>query len=155
MEYKVFSLEFDGMVKCGKDTVMKQVFSYEPNTYITNARGLLSQIAYAKLFNRDAEYKVEKGYLDNTLFVLLTVDEDDWNVRCDLTHEHQLNALRSDVEAPITWKSSNDAFEYAYDYLKSIYNDDRHFMKFNTSHTTPINIIKAVIDRMKELNNIK
>jgi hypothetical protein len=152
MKYKVFNVEFDGIDKSGKDSIMKQIFSYAPNKYIPKARGLISQLAYTKIFNRDAEYDVSDGYLDNTLFVLLTVDEDDWNIRCDLSQEHEKNKNRSDVEAAIEWKSNSKAFEDAYKTLKSKYNDDRHFMKFNTSEITPVNIIKAVVQRLDELN---
>lgn len=153
MKYKVFSVEFDGIDKSGKDSVMHQIFSYAPNKYISKARGLISQIAYADVFKRDAQYEASQGYLDNTLFVLLTVDEDDWNVRCDLTHEHEKNKLRNDVEKKIEWKSHSEAFERAYEKLKSEYPDQRHFMKFNTSQITPIQIIKAVVKRLDELNS--
>ena len=152
MNYRVFNIEFDGIDKSGKDSVMKQVFSYAPNKYIPKARGLVSQLAYSKLFKRDAQYEVSRGYLDNTLFVLLTVDQDDWNVRCDLSHEHENNKMRSDVEAEIQWKSSSEAFEAAYEQLRAQYGDDMHFMKFNTSEVTPIKIIKAVAQRMEDLN---
>jgi hypothetical protein len=153
MKYKVFNVEFDGIDKSGKDSIMHQIFSYAPNKYIPKARGLISQLAYTKIFNRDAEYDVSKGYIDNTLFVLLTVDEDDWNIRGDLSHEHENNKNRTDVEAAIEWKSNSDAFENAYETLKTMYHDDRHFMKFNTSETTPVKIIKAVVKRLNELNS--
>lgn len=152
MKYKVFNVEFDGIDKSGKDSIMHQIFSYSPNKYIPKARGLISQLAYTNIFKRDAEYLVSDGYLDNTLFVLLTVDEDDWNVRCDLSHEHELNKNRTDVEAAIEWKSNSEAFENAYEQLKNNYHDDRHFMKFNTSKMTPIMIIKEVVNRLEELN---
>lgn len=42
MKYKVFNVEFDGIDKCGKDSVMKQMFSVVPNKYIPKARGILS-----------------------------------------------------------------------------------------------------------------
>ena len=42
MKYRVFNVEFDGIDKSGKDSVMKQIFSYAPNKYIPKARGLLS-----------------------------------------------------------------------------------------------------------------
>ena len=154
VKYRVFNVEFDGIDKSGKDSIMKQIFSYAPNKYIPKARGLLSQIAYSKLFNRDAEYLFTEGYVQNTLFVYLTVDEDDWNVRCDLSHEHELNKSRSDVESEIKYKSSTQAFDYAYELLKSKmpqYSD--HFMTFNTSQTTPIQIIKQVAAKLEQLNN--
>ena len=87
MKFKVFNIEFDGIDKVGKDTIMKQIFSMAPNKYIPKARGIMSQIAYSALNNRNYEYEINKGYLDNTLIVYLTVDEDDWKVRCDLSNE--------------------------------------------------------------------
>lgn len=152
MKYKVFNVEFDGIDKSGKDSIMRQIFSYAPNKYIPKARGLISQLAYTDIFGRDVKYDVSKGYLDNTLFVLLTVDEDDWNVRCDLSHEHEKNKFRNDVEKQIEWKSHSEAFERAYEKLKSEYPDKRHFMKFNTSKVTPIQIIREVVKRLDELN---
>lgn len=153
MKYKVFNVEFDGIDKSGKDSIMHQIFSVAPNKYIPKARGLISQLAYTKIFNRDVEYVMTKGYLDNTLFVLLTVDKDDWDVRCDLSQEHEKNKNRTDVEGEIEWKSNSEAFEYAYQYLKAIYGDDSHFMMFNTSKMTPFMIIKEVVKRLEELNS--
>lgn len=152
MKYRVFNVEFDGIDKSGKDSIMKQMFSVVPNKYIPKARGLISQIAYANLFKRDADYVVTKGYMDNTLFVLLTVDEEDWNIRCDLTGEHAKNKLRSDVEGEIIYKSNSEAFLKAYTDLIRLYGDERHFMIFNTSKMTPYQIITEVVARLEELN---
>lgn len=152
MKYRVFNVEFDGIDKSGKDSIMKQMFSVVPNKYIPKSRGLISQIAYANLFKRDADYVVTKGYMDNTLFVLLTVDEEDWNIRCDLTGEHAKNKLRSDVEGEIIYKSNSEAFLKAYTDLIRLYGDERHFMMFNTSKMTPYQIITSVVDRLEELN---
>ena len=117
MKFKVFNVEFDGMDKAGKDSIMAQIFSAAPNKYISNARGLLSQVAYAKLYNRDWEYDFTDGYLDNTLFVYLTVDQADWKIRCDVTHEFEKNRFRSDMEGELEYTSNRDAFEYAYEVL--------------------------------------
>ena len=93
------------------------------------------------------------GYVQNTLFVYLTVDEDDWNVRCDLSHEHELNKSRTDVESEIKYKSSTEAFDWAYEQLKSKAPEHSdHFMVFNTSQVTPIQIIKQVAARLEQLN---
>lgn len=155
MNYKVFNVEFDGIDKAGKDSIMHQIFAVAPNKYIPKSRGLLSQIAYSKLYNRDSIYDVTEGYIANTLFVLLTVDEDDWNVRCKLTGEHEKNKARSDMEGAVVYKSNSEVFTYAYNYLVEKFGDKygNHFMLFNTSQTTPINIIKEVVARLEELNN--
>lgn len=154
-KYKVFNIEFDGADKVGKDSIMRQIFSIAPNQYIPKTRGIISQLAFSKMFNRDTEYLYTDGYLENTLFVLLTVDEDDWKVRCDLTHEHENNKKRNDVDGEIKYKASMEAFDYAYNYIKDNAPEsirEKHFMKFNTSETTPIKIIKAVVERLEELN---
>ena len=62
MKFKVFNIEFDGIDKVGKDTVMKQIFSMAPNKYIPKARGIMSQIAYSALNNRNYEYEIKKIY---------------------------------------------------------------------------------------------
>ena len=40
--FKVFNVEFDGMDKCGKDSIAKQIFAVDPNKYIINVRGIMS-----------------------------------------------------------------------------------------------------------------
>lgn len=149
---KVFNVEFDGIDKSGKDSIMHQIFAVAPNKYIPKARGLISQFAYADLYNRNIDYEVTKGYFDNTLFVLLTVDEDDWNCRCKLSGEHEKNKFRSDMEAAVEYESNSRVFEDAYDKLLNMYDDKSHFMKFNTSKTTPFQIITEVVNRLEELN---
>ena len=157
--FKVFNVEFDGMDKCGKDSIAKQIFAVDPNKYIINVRGIMSQIAYSHLWSRGYEYDLSKGYLENTLFVYLTVDEDDWNVRCKISGEHEKNKSRSDVESAIKYKSSNDAFELAYEKLNASLAEkqvsDKHILKLNTSEMTPYQIILKVVDRLNELNERK
>lgn len=154
MKYKVFNVEFDGIDKSGKDSIMHQIFAVAPNKYIPKARGLLSQLAYADLYKRDVDYQVTEGYIENTLFVLLTVDEDDWNVRCKLTGEHEKNKSRSDMEAAVVYDTNSEVFNKAYNTLLDKYRDkyEDHFMTFNTSKQTPYQIITQVVARLEELN---
>ena len=154
--FKVFNVEFDGMDKCGKDSIAKQIFAVDPNKYIINVRGIMSQIAYSWLWKREYVYEMSKGYLENTLFVYLTVNEDDWNVRCKLSGEHEKNKKRTDVESAIEYKTSNDAFEHANEVLKQAFDNygvsDKHILKLNTSEMTPYQIILKVVERLNELN---
>ena len=156
MEFKVFNIEFDGIDKSGKDTIMKQIFSADPNKYIPKSRGLISQIAYSKLNNRNYIYNVNKGYLDNTLFVYLTVDEDDWKIRCDLTNELVVDRSRCDTQnnVRLNYNSHMNAFNYAYNEVYNMLEDKRQIMSFNTSEMTPYAIITQVIAVLNELNGI-
>lgn len=86
MKLKVFNIELDGIDKCGKDSVRPYVFYLEPGKYLCRVRGLISQIAYAKLYKRNIEWD-GADYAKNTLFVLLEVDKQDWEIRCKLTNE--------------------------------------------------------------------
>lgn len=148
-KFKVFNIEFDGIDKSGKDTVMKQLFSIAPNKYIPKSRGLLSQIAYSKIYNREYEYEVSQGYLNNTLFILLDVDEADWKIRCDISREHLKNQYRVDMEAAVEYKSNCEGFEYAFSYLQDL---GAHIVRFNTSKMTSYQIILNVLKIIDELN---
>lgn len=152
MKFKVFNVEFDGIDKCGKDSILKQIFSLAPNKYIINSRGIISQIAFSQMFNRGYEYDCSQGYLDNTLFINFTVDEADWNVRCDITNEHAKNAARCDVERAIKYQESIECFKYAVEKLKEMGVKEDHIMEFNTTKMTPYNIIVEIVKRLEELN---
>lgn len=156
MNYKVFNVEFDGIDKVGKDSIMHQIFAVAPNKYIPKSRGLLSQLAYAELYKRNISYQITEGYIENTLFVLLTVDENDWNVRCKLTEEHEKNKFRLDMEAAVVYNTNNEVFINAYNNLFEKYKNKyaNHFMIFNTSTTTPYQIITKVVERLEELNKV-
>lgn len=141
---KVFNIEFDGIDKCGKDTIKSQIWYFAPGMYLPRARGLISQIAYTKLYNRDVNYNIDIGYVKNTLFVLLDVDKDDWNIRCKLTNE---------PESDFTYDEMREAFVFAIQYLKDRFDiPDEHILMFNTSQITSFNIAKEVITRLEQLN---
>ena len=154
MDIKIFNVDFDGIDKCGKETIRRTIISYYPNKYIYNDRGILSQIAFAKMFKRDFVYKYTKEYFDNSLIVYLTVDKDDWEVRCDITRENIINENRRDVEGKITYEESVKAFDEAWQVLLDDPKiDNMHLLKINTSKKTPIQIAKEVVERLDILNN--
>lgn len=145
-EINVFNVEFDGIDKTGKDTIKQGLWYVAPGKYLSRARGLLSQIAYAKLYDRDIEY-VDEGYTKNTLFVFLTVDKEDWKIRCRLTNEKDID--------DDDYESHTKAFENAVKYIIDKGVPTSHIMHFNTSYETPYQIIKSVNNRLKELNNLE
>ena len=142
---KVFNIEFDGIDKCGKDTVKSQIWYFAPGMYLPRARGLISQLAYAKLYKRDVNYDVERGYVMNTLFVLLEVDKQDWEIRCKLTNEPSMD---------FTYEEMTQAFKLALYELKERFNvpEDR-ILVFNTSEYTSYTIASIITTHLEYLNN--
>lgn len=142
---KVFNIEFDGIDKCGKDTVKSRIWYFAPGMYLPRARGLISQLAYAKLYKRDVNYDIKRGYVMNTLFVLLEVDKQDWEIRCKLTNE---------PNAGFTYEEMTQAFKLALYELKERFNipEDR-ILVFNTSANTPYAIAKEITTHLEYLNN--
>lgn len=149
----VFEVEFDGIDKCGKDTLVQTMFKVFPNYCAYQARGLLSQNAYSILYNRPWTYPVTDGYKSNSLFVYLDVEKDDWLQRLKDSNEIENNKNRSDVDFVEDYEKHRGAFEKAWDQMfDPVY--EKHFMKINTSKYNPTEIAEMVAARLKELNSI-
>lgn len=144
MKLKVFNIELDGIDKCGKDSVRPYVFYLEPGKYLCRARGLISQIAYAKLYKRNIEWD-GADYAKNTLFVLLEVDKQDWEIRCKLTNEPNTG---------FTYEEMTQAFKLALYELKERFDvPENHILVFNTSEYTPYAIADKIKTHLEYLNN--
>lgn len=144
MKLKVFNIELDGIDKCGKDSVRPYVFYLEPGKYLCRARGLISQIAYAKLYKRNIEWD-GTDYAKNTLFVLLEVNKHDWEIRCKLTNEPNTG---------FTYEEMTQAFKLALYELKERFDvPENHILVFNTSEYTPYAIADEIKTHLEYLNN--
>lgn len=144
MKLKVFNIELDGIDKCGKDSVRPYVFYLEPGKYLCRARGLISQIAYAKLYKRDIEWD-GTDYAKNTLFVLLEVNKHDWEIRCKLTNEPNTG---------FTYEEMTQAFKLAlYEFKERFDVPENHILVFNTSEYTPYAIADEIKTHLEYLNN--
>lgn len=144
MKLKVFNIELDGIDKCGKDSVKPYVFYLEPGKYLCRARGLISQIAYAKLYKRNIEWD-GADYAKNTLFVLLEVDKQDWEIRCKLTNEPNTG---------FTYEEMTQAFKLALYELKERFDvPENHILVFNTSEYTAYAIADEIKTHLEYLNN--
>lgn len=144
MKLKVFNIELDGIDKCGKDSVRPYVFYLAPGKYLCRARGLISQIAYAKLYKRDIEWD-GVDYAKSTLFVLLDVDKRDWEIRCKLTNEPNTG---------FTYEEMTKAFRLALYELKERFDvSENQILVFNTSEYTPHAIADEIKTHLEYLNN--
>ena len=159
IQLKVFNVEFEGIDKCGKDTVRDTMLGVFPNICSLKARGILSQYAYSRLYNRPWIYDVTEGYIKNTLIVYLDVSsEEDWLERLKATNEIEFNNSRSDVNFISDYTKHRNAFIYAFQLLKSLdisqdYQD--HFLYLDTSRLSQLEIANIVKQRLVMLNNIK
>lgn len=124
-----YTIYFEGIDKSGKDLVASYVIQLSKYKYIVNCRGVITQIAYDKLYNRNCEYDLSNQ--ENTINVLLYVDKDDWEIRCKLT-----------TEPKISYEDNVAAFEYA----KKIVKGKIILLEYNTSKMTPYQIAKDVVD---------
>lgn len=136
---KYFSICIDGIDKTGKDTLLGFIDLLSNHKYVINVRGMLSQLAFAELFDRKYNYDIStQQYILN---VLLTANKEDWEVRCKLTKEPKIN-----------YEINCIAFEKAYQLLKE---NNLPVVRYNTSEMTPFMIAKEIIKYLEKLDEEK
>ena len=137
---KYYVIVLDGIDKTGKDLIAKYVFELSGKRYITIARGIMSMIAYSKLFCRDFEYNLEAEKLAPVVNVLLTVDKRDWEIRCKINDE-------PNIDYDMHSKAFTDA-------SVQLLQAGILVRKYNTSDMTPFNIAKAIVSFVHTLNGV-
>ena len=133
---KYYSVCLEGIDKTGKDTIWKYVDYISGGNLVINSRGVVSQIAYNELYNRNSTYDLEQQA--NILHVLLTVDKPDWEIRCKITKEPK-----------IPYEENVEVFEKAF---KLIEDNGFPAMRFNTSEMTPYQIAIKIVEKINKLN---
>ena len=132
---KYYSIFIDGIDKSGKDLIAYYVIHLSNFKYIVNGRGILSQLAYAKLYNRNDVYDLTQQ--ENIINVYLEVNKEDWLLRCKKTDE-----------PAIDYEKNVKAFQYAINILDKANN----VICFNTSQETPYMIAKHIVNYVDNLN---
>ena len=153
----VFNVELEGIDKCGKDTIRNTMLNVFPNVCSIKARGILSQLAYERLYNRPWTYPVSEGYIKNTFIVKLDINEDDWINRLTLSNEIENNAKRSDVDFIADYKRHMQAFEDAWNYFRNLdvaKNYQDHFLCCNTSVFSAVEIANLIRLHLIKLNHL-
>lgn len=136
---KYYQIVLDGIDKTGKDLIRSYIFYLGQGRYICIARGLASMRVYSKLYKRNYQYDEESQKY--TVNVLLTVDKDDWTVRCKHVNESLTNYERET-------QMFNEAFE-------EMRKQGLKTLGYNTSHRTPYDIAKSILEYMEKLNGIE
>lgn len=134
---KYYNIFIDGIDKAGKDLIAQYVIKLSNYKYIVNGRGIISQLAYGELHNRNYKYCIEQQ--KNIINVFLDVNEEDWMIRCEINKEPMIDYInhRSKfLDAYYKFK------EYKYPVIY-----------FNTSDMTPYQIAEEIIKYADKLNN--
>lgn len=138
MEKQFFSISVEGIDKSGKYQVLKYLDILGKHEYVLMDRGLISNITYARMFNRRYMYNINQ--FKNWVFVHLYCDKTDWEVRCKLTNE-----------PAIDYKENIEAFDKTVSEFKKL---GFHVLSFNTSYLTPYNVAKQVMAYIDNLNTM-
>lgn len=132
-----YTIYLDGIDKTGKDTLLPYIGPICNYKYICNVRGIMTQIAYSKLYNRPYTYDLKQQ--KNCLNVLLTVSEEDWKVRCKINNEPD-----------ISYEENQLAFEEAYEMLLK---NNCPVIKINTSTHSPFQVAMIIVSEMNKFQD--
>ena len=83
-----WNIELDGPDKVGKTTIAKYITQLSNYRFATHDRGYMTQVVYSKKFNRHFEYRLPNF---NTVYILLTCDKAEHDIRCKITGEPQID----------------------------------------------------------------
>lgn len=136
---KIYKIFIDGIDKSGKDTIVGYIDKLSGHKYAVKSRGVLSLIAYAKLFNRNFKYDLcsEKC----ALHVIVDVSKEDWQVRCKMTNEPKID-----------YQKNVNAFKYAEAIGKK---NKLRIIHVDSTRNTPYSIAKQIINYATKMNKEK
>lgn len=136
MQLKYWEIEIDGPDKTGKDLLCTYLCKLSNYKFSINVRGYMSQLVYNMKFDRGHMYD-QTVISKNKIFVLLTADAKDLNIRCSATNEPKYDY---DKDQSLFY----DAF--------TIVCDSGHIaLSYNTSRMTPYDIALDIIKKIDEL----
>lgn len=127
-------VQIDGVDKTGKDMLVKYITRMSNHKYVIQARGLVSQIAYSKIYGRNYEYDL-RDY-KNDVIILLTGDIEDLKIRHKITNEPKI-----DIERDL--KVFGEVAEDLSKKGLTVY-------QANTSHLTPYEVAQKVIEAVEK-----
>lgn len=136
---KFHCIALDGIDKAGKSTLVKYLAQLSNFTLTILDRGPITNIVWNKIQKRDITYDLDMW--KNTVFIRLTVNKDDWKIRCKIHNE---------MPMPLTFEDMNRAYDEEFLNFK---NRGFYTLEFNTSEITQYNIAKEIIDYLNKLNS--
>lgn len=91
--FKISRIEIDGVDKCGKNTLVQYISLMSNFKYIIYDRGILSQLVYNDLYNRQIDYTDILKDNSNTLVIHLWGEIRDLEIRHKITNEPKINIM--------------------------------------------------------------
>lgn len=136
MKLKYWAIELDGPDKVGKSALKKYLIELNQGRYAIHDRGYMTQVAYAKKFNREYEYEPDK----NHVYILLTCDKKDHDIRCKLNNEPYID-----------YKNDLALFIQIYQSLREA---NYKVNIFNTSSYSLYNLSEIILNYVDRLNGL-
>lgn len=130
-----YHIVLDGIDKAGKDLVRSYIYYLGKQKFICTARGYMSMVAYSNLNNRGYQYDMSTQ--KSIVNVLLTVDKEDWLIRCKNTGEKVID-----------YEKHTSEFHKVFTDLQ---NAGYEVLLYNTSAMTPYQIAKDIIEKLNEI----
>ena len=136
-------LTIEGIDRTGKDTLHRYIERLSNFKYVINTRGIMTQLAYNKKFNRDYTYHLKE--YEGDIIVYLYAEPEDLEVRFKMTNEPKLNdgkTLREGIE---------DDLKLFQDISHELADRGFIILKYNTTEDTPYTIARRVISELEYL----
>lgn len=128
----------DGIDKTGKDLLLQYITRLSNHKFVIQARGILSQVAYSKLYGRN--YVYDLSLYRNDIIFYLTAENEDLNVRFSVNNEPKIDL-----------DQNKQIFDEA---AKELTDAGIKVIKINTSVSTPYETAKYIIKVMEDLGNV-
>lgn len=132
MVYKYWEIEIDGPDKTGKDLICRYLCELGGWRFSINVRGIMSQLVYAKKFNRELEYDMS-NFSKNKILILLQAEPEDIVIRCKMTNEQLYDTV-----------ADRNLFNEVAEELRKKY----YVLTYNTSYHTPYEIAQNIIEKI-------
>lgn len=126
-------IEFEGIDRCGKDSLASAVHKLTNFRYNLRARGMISQLVYNDKFARGINYKFDY----TPVIVYLTISPEEYWNRCVATNE---SIMDTSIDRELFDKYINEAKQKGIPVLE-----------YDTSNRLPEDIAKDLIIKLKEL----
>lgn len=135
---KYYRIILEGIDKTGKDQIREYIRKLSNGKYTCSARGFVSLMAYSDLYNRNYKYDIQQE--KNTIIVYLTVNKEDWEIRCKINNE-----------PVIDYEKNKESFDKIINKLRK---NDFKILEYDTSLWPPYQIAKEVIRVLDSINKI-